>query len=107
MSLPGAGPGVDDPSVARQIEIQARYSGYIDRQQQEVTRNQAHEETPLALDLDYTVVRGLSAEVVQKLSQYRPATLGQASRISGITPAAISLLRVHLKKRTLPRAQSA
>jgi len=107
MSLPGAGPGVDDPSVAGQIEIQARYSGYIDRQQQEVTRNQAQEETPLALDLDYTVVRGLSAEVVQKLSQYRPATLGQASRISGITPAAISLLRVHLKKRTLPRAQSA
>jgi len=107
MSLPGAGPGVDDPSVAGQIEIQARYSGYIDRQQQEVTRNQAQEETPLALDLDYTVVRGLSAEVVQKLSQYRPATLGQASRISGITPAAISLLRVHLKKRTLPRRQSA
>jgi tRNA uridine 5-carboxymethylaminomethyl modification enzyme len=107
MSLPGAGPGVDDATVAGQIEIQARYSGYIDRQQQEVTRNQAQEETPLALDLDYTVVRGLSAEVVQKLSQYRPATLGQASRISGITPAAISLLRVHLKKRTLPRAQSA
>lgn len=107
MSLPGAGPGVDDPTVAGQIEIQARYSGYIDRQQQEVTRNQAQEETPLALDLDYAAVRGLSTEVVQKLSQYRPATLGQASRISGITPAAISLLRVHLKKRTLPRAQSA
>lgn len=107
MSLPGAGPGVDDPTVAGQIEIQARYSGYIDRQQQEVTRNQAQEEAPLALDLDYTAVRGLSTEVVQKLSQYRPATLGQASRISGITPAAISLLRVHLKKRTLPRAQSA
>ena len=81
MSLPGAGPGVDDATVAGQIEIQARYSGYIDRQQQEVTRNQAQEETPLALDLDYTAVRGLSAEVVQKLSQYRPATLGQASRI--------------------------
>ncbi|MFH0341753.1 MAG: tRNA uridine-5-carboxymethylaminomethyl(34) synthesis enzyme MnmG [Chromatiales bacterium] len=107
MSLPGAGPGVDDPTVAGQIEIQARYSGYIDRQQQEVARNLAQEETPLALDLDYTAVRGLSAEVVQKLSQYRPATLGQASRISGITPAAISLLRVHLKKRTLARAQSA
>jgi len=107
MSLPGAGPGVDDPTVARQIEIQARYSGYIDRQEQEVTRNLAQEETLLALDLDYTAVRGLSVEVVQKLSQYRPATLGQASRISGITHAAISLLRVHLKKRGRPRAQSA
>lgn len=99
MSLPRAGPGVADPRVVEQIEIQARYSGYIERQEEEIARNRRDEDTPLAPDLDYTLVRGLSTEVVQKLSQHRPTSLGQASRISGVTPAAISLLRVHLKRR--------
>lgn len=100
MAVPGAGPGVGGDAVAEQIEIQARYSGYIDRQEQEIARNRAHEDTPLAADLDYASVRGLSTEVVQKLSSFRPVTLGQAARISGVTPAAISLLRVHLKRRS-------
>ena len=99
MSLPGAGPGVADPRVAEQLEIQARYSGYIEHQEEEIARNRRDEDTPLAPDLDYTEVHGLSTEVVQKLSHYRPASLGQAARISGVTPAAISLLRVHLKRR--------
>ncbi len=100
MAVPGAGPGVADDAVAEEIEIQARYSGYIDRQELEIARNRAHEDTLLATDLDYASVRGLSTEVVQKLSSFRPATLGQAARISGVTPAAISLLRVHLKRRS-------
>lgn len=100
MAVPGAGPGVGDDAVAEQIEIQARYSGYIDRQEQEIARNRAHEDQPLAADLDYASVRGLSTEVVQQLSSFRPVTLGQAARISGVTPAAISLLRVHLKGRS-------
>ncbi len=99
MRLPGAGPGVTDPEIAGQVAIQARYAGYIERQQAEIERNRRHEETPLPPDLDYGQVRGLSAEVVQKLSEYRPATLGQAARISGVTPAAISLLLVHLRRR--------
>jgi tRNA uridine 5-carboxymethylaminomethyl modification enzyme len=99
MSLPGAGPGVADPRVAEQLEIQARYSGYIEHQEGEIARNRRDEDTPLAPDLDYTEVHGLSTEVVQKLSHYRPTSLGQAARISGVTPAAISLLRVHLKRR--------
>jgi tRNA uridine 5-carboxymethylaminomethyl modification enzyme len=99
MSLPGAGPGVADPRVAEQLEIQARYSGYIEHQEEEIARNRRDEDTPLAPDLDYTEVHGLSTEVVQKLSHYRPTSLGQAARISGVTPAAISLLRVHLKRR--------
>jgi tRNA uridine 5-carboxymethylaminomethyl modification enzyme len=100
MAVPGAGPGVGDDAVAEQIEIQARYSGYIERQEQEIARNRAHEDTTLAADLDYSTVRGLSTEVVQKLSSHRPVTLGQAARISGVTPASISLLRVHLKRRS-------
>jgi tRNA uridine 5-carboxymethylaminomethyl modification enzyme len=103
ISLAGLGPGVDDPAVAAQLEIQARYRGYIERQEEEIARNLHHEETPLAVEMDYTQVRGLSAEVVQKLSEYRPTSLGQASRIPGVTPAAISLLRIHLKKRALSK----
>ncbi len=101
MTLPGVGPGVDDPTVAEQLEIQARYHGYIERQQQEIARARHHEDTALPADLDYGRVRGLSAEVSQKLIRHRPATLGQASRIPGVTPAAVSLLLVHLKKRAL------
>ncbi len=101
MSLPGIGPGVSDPKVAEQIETQARYAGYIDRQHQEIERHRRHESARLPRDLDYTQVRGLSAEVRQKLDQHHPETIGQASRISGVTPAAISLLLVHLKKRAV------
>ena len=99
MTLPGAGPAVDDAAVAEQVEIQAKYAGYIARQQDEVARNEEHESLALPADLDYRSVRGLSFEVQQKLNQHRPETVGQASRISGVTPAAISLLLVHLKRR--------
>ena len=100
MTLPGAGPCVADPCVAEQLEIQAKYAGYIERQQDEIDRHLRHEETGLPANLDYAAVRGLSIEVRQKLERHRPATLGQASRISGVTPAAISLLLVHLKRRS-------
>ncbi len=98
MTLDGAGPGVSDSRVSDQVEIQAKYHGYIERQAAEIARRLEHEETPLPQRLDYALVRGLSAEVREKLSAARPATLGQAARISGITPVAISLLLVHLKK---------
>ncbi|HWR87498.1 MAG TPA: hypothetical protein VN277_03655, partial [Acidiferrobacterales bacterium] len=108
-ALSGAGSAVDDSGagicamdfvqVTEQIEIQAKYAGYIDRQQDEIDKHQRHEDTRLPEELDYAVVRGLSIEARQKLTRHRPATLGQAARISGITPAAISLLLVHLKRR--------
>ncbi|WP_374339026.1 tRNA uridine-5-carboxymethylaminomethyl(34) synthesis enzyme MnmG [Leeia sp.] len=87
-----------DPAVKEQVEIQIKYQGYIDRQQLEVARTEGLEGVRLPDDLDYSTVRGLSKEVQQKLSQHRPETIGQASRISGMTPAAISLLLVHLKR---------
>ncbi|HEY8608689.1 MAG TPA: tRNA uridine-5-carboxymethylaminomethyl(34) synthesis enzyme MnmG [Noviherbaspirillum sp.] len=93
-----AGPGVHDPAVKEQVEIQVKYAGYIDRQAREVERHDHYENLKLPAELDYMEVRGLSIEVRQKLNKHRPETLGQASRISGITPAAISLLLVHLKK---------
>ena len=95
------------PKVAEQIEIQAKYSGYIDRQEAEIERNRNHEETVLPDNIDFSLVKGLSAEVVQKLSAHRPYNLGQASRIPGITPAAISLLRIYLKKQKSPLQKSA
>ena len=98
MSLPGAGPGVSDAHVAEQVEIQAKYQGYIVRQQDEVSRREQYESMPLPVGLDYREVQGLSIEVQQKLNQHQPQTVGQASRISGVTPAAIGLLLVHLKK---------
>jgi len=101
MSLQGAGQAVDDPVVAEQVEIQIKYSGYIARQKDEIARHQRQERMPLPDDLDYSQVGGLSNEVRQKLASQRPATLGQASRISGVTPAAVSLLLVHLKKRNM------
>ncbi|MFT4103048.1 MAG: tRNA uridine-5-carboxymethylaminomethyl(34) synthesis enzyme MnmG [Burkholderiaceae bacterium] len=94
-------PVVEDPQVVEQVEIQAKYAGYIDRQQQEVARQQANEALAIPADFDYAAVRGLSAEVRQKLIRQRPETVGQASRISGVTPAAISILLVYLKKRLL------
>jgi tRNA uridine 5-carboxymethylaminomethyl modification enzyme len=88
-------------TVIEQVEIATKYAGYIEKQQDEVERSAAHEQTPLPADLDYAQVHALSFEVRQKLQRHRPATLGQASRISGVTPAAISLLLVHLKKKRL------
>ncbi|WP_151632329.1 tRNA uridine-5-carboxymethylaminomethyl(34) synthesis enzyme MnmG [Noviherbaspirillum aerium] len=93
-----AGPGVADEAVREQVEIQVKYAGYIDRQAREVERHDHYENLRLPAELDYMEVRGLSMEVRQKLNKHRPETLGQASRISGVTPAAISLLLVHLKK---------
>jgi tRNA uridine 5-carboxymethylaminomethyl modification enzyme len=87
-----------EPEVAAQVEIQAKYEGYIERQRAEVARRAEFESHALPGDLDYGEVRGLSAEVQQKLNRHRPETIGQAARISGITPAAISLLLVHLKR---------
>ena len=87
-----------EAAVVEQIEIQAKYEGYIERQRAEVTRNAEMEARELPPDLDYRQVKGLSAEVQQKLNRHRPRTIGQAARISGVTPAAISLLLVHLKR---------
>ncbi|MBN9124304.1 MAG: tRNA uridine-5-carboxymethylaminomethyl(34) synthesis enzyme MnmG [Nitrosospira sp. 56-18] len=98
MTLPGCGEGAADPQAAEQVEIQAKYDGYISRQKEEMERNSHYEEIPLPQDLDYAAVRGLSREVQQKLNQHKPETAGQAARISGITPAAISLLLVHVKR---------
>ena len=89
---------VEDPIVAEQVEIQAKYAGYINRQQDEITRTSHQEGLALPADLDYRTVRGLSFEAQQKLNQHKPETVGQASRISGMTPAAISLLLVHIKR---------
>ncbi len=92
------GGAVSDDAVAEQVEIQARYAGYLERQHAEIEKARRHEQTSIPNLIDYQSVRGLSAEVCQKLSDYRPATIGQAGRIPGVTPAAISLLMVHLKK---------
>jgi tRNA uridine 5-carboxymethylaminomethyl modification enzyme len=98
MSIDGLGPGVSDPQVAEQIEIQVRYAGYLGRQREDIERRQRHEGMAIAADFDYQRVRGLSTEVREKLERNRPDTVGQASRIPGMTPAAISLLLVYLKK---------
>jgi len=104
LTLPGAGEGVTDPTVIEQTEIQAKYQGYIDRQRDEIERALNNEELILPTEMDYREVHGLSIEVQQKLNQHRPETLGQASRVQGVTPAAISLLLVHLKRREKKRA---
>jgi len=98
MTMPGAGEGVSDDAVAEQVEIQAKYQGYITRQQDEIERHQHYETLQLPEDIDYRDVKGLSIEVQQRLNQHRPQTLGQAARMTGITPAAISVLLVHLKR---------
>ena len=107
MTLPGAGPAVSDPVIAEQVEVQAKYSGYITRQQDEVERRESQGSLKLPADLDYTGVRGLSREVQQKLNHHKPETIGQAARMQGITPAAISLLLVHLKRGFLNQKKSA
>jgi tRNA uridine 5-carboxymethylaminomethyl modification enzyme len=98
---------VVEAAVAAQVEIQAKYQGYVARQREEIERHERYEAMALPRDLDYREVRGLSIEVQQKLNQHRPETIGGASRMSGITPAAISLLLVHLKRRARPQERSA
>jgi tRNA uridine 5-carboxymethylaminomethyl modification enzyme len=97
-ALPGVGPGVDDPRVAEQVEIQARYAGYVARQHDEIERQRHHETTVIPDDFTFAGLPGLSAELQGKLAQVRPGTIGQAQRIPGMTPAAISLLLVQLRK---------
>lgn len=97
--IEATGGDVIDPQVAEQVEIKTKYAGYIDRQQDEIARLRASEDTRLPVDIDYAGISGLSKEIQSKLGQTRPETLGQASRIPGVTPAAISLLLIHLKKR--------
>ena len=98
MTLSQAGEGVADDVVAEQVEIQVKYQGYIDRQNDEVAKREQLDDVKLPQDIDYTLVKGLSKEVSQKLNQHRPENLGQASRIQGVTPAAVALLLVHLKR---------
>ena len=98
MQLPGIGPGVADRTVIEQVEIHSKYAGYITRQQAEVERQSHNEGLEIPSDLVYSQVRGLSKEVCQRLERQRPATLGQAARMSGVTPAALSLLLIHLKR---------
>ncbi len=93
------GGGISDELVAEQLEIKIKYAGYLDRQLDDIAKMRASEEVKLPTDLDYTLISGLSKEIQQKLSTSRPETLGQASRIPGVTQAAVSLLMVHLKKR--------
>ena len=107
MTLPQAGLGTADAQVAEQVEIQAKYQGYIERQHAEIEQRAQQEALRLPADLDYTQVRGLSIEVQQKLNRAKPETLGQASRVSGVTPAAISVLLVHLKRHTAALKKSA
>jgi tRNA uridine 5-carboxymethylaminomethyl modification enzyme len=101
MSLLSAGPGLDDEEAREQVEIAAKYAGYVSRQLDEIERQRAQEDQPLPLDFDYMALTSLSIEVRQKLNQARPATLGQAARVSGVTPAAISVLMVYLKRGSL------
>ncbi|MEE7546979.1 tRNA uridine-5-carboxymethylaminomethyl(34) synthesis enzyme MnmG, partial [Xanthomonas sp. Kuri4-1] len=98
MRVPSLGPGVDDAQVAEQVEIGVKYAGYLERQREEIERTQRHASTPIPDGFDYAAVRGLSAEVQQKLERVRPQSVGQAQRIAGMTPAAISLLLVHLER---------
>jgi tRNA uridine 5-carboxymethylaminomethyl modification enzyme len=107
MALPGAGPGTTDLQVAEQVEIQAKYQGYIDRQKTEIEHRALQEDLRLPAELDYAQVRGLSIEVQQKLNRAKPETVGQASRVSGVTPAAISVLLVHLKRNAAALKKSA
>jgi len=103
MSINGLGANLDDQQAAEQVEIQIKYAGYIDRQLDDIAKKKRHEDTLIPTDFDYSQISGLSNEVVAKLTEAKPETIGKASRISGITPAAISLLLVYLKKHGLLR----
>ncbi len=98
MQVASFGPAITDAAAAEQVEIQTRYAGYLDRAQLEIAQNQAVEQAAIPANFDYARVLGLSAEVRQKLERQRPATVGHAARISGVTPAAVSLLRVYLRR---------
>ncbi|MEP6897664.1 MAG: FAD-dependent oxidoreductase, partial [Rhodanobacter sp.] len=99
MAVTELGPAVSSDEVAAQVEVQVKYAGYLERQREEIERQRRHEHTGIPANFDYDKVRGLSAEVLLKLKRTLPATIGQAARVSGVTPAAISLLLVHLKRR--------
>ncbi|MBI5330349.1 MAG: tRNA uridine-5-carboxymethylaminomethyl(34) synthesis enzyme MnmG [Betaproteobacteria bacterium] len=99
LTLPGGAPGLDDEESREQVEIAAKYAGYVSRQREEIERQRALEDQPMPKDIDYLSIQSLSNEVRQKLQAARPATLGQAARVSGVTPAAISVLMVHLKRK--------
>ncbi len=101
MSMDSCGPGLAHEQAAEQVEIQAKYAGYIERQQADIERQNRQEKTSLPQSFDYAQVKGLSSEVCEKLNAHQPSTLGQASRLPGITPAAISILMVHLKKQAM------
>lgn len=103
MTIASLGPGLSDQQAAEQVEIKTKYAGYIDRQHDEIAKQLRHENTLLPPSFDYKTIKGLSNEVVAKLNQHQPETIGKAARISGITPAAISMLLVHLKKQGLLR----
>ena len=94
----GVGPSSVTTAVAEQVEIQLKYAGYIERQQEEIDKQQRQEKSQIPEKIDYDQVKGLSHEVRQKFSEIRPETVGMAARIPGVTPAAISLLLVHMKK---------
>ncbi|MGD8557967.1 MAG: tRNA uridine-5-carboxymethylaminomethyl(34) synthesis enzyme MnmG [Chromatiales bacterium] len=100
MTIEGVGPGHPDPKVAEQVEIQAKYAGYIDRQHLEIARTRESAGMQLPEDFDYARVQGLSAELREKFQQHNPSTVGQAARIPGVTPAAVSLLVIHLKRKS-------
>ncbi|WP_232824742.1 tRNA uridine-5-carboxymethylaminomethyl(34) synthesis enzyme MnmG [Algibacillus agarilyticus] len=101
MKIGNLGPALENKQAAEQVEIQIKYAGYIERQQEEINKQLRNENTLLPADFDYTNVNGLSNEVIAKLNDHKPETIGQASRISGVTPAAISLLLISLKKQGL------
>lgn len=100
-AIEGLGAGIVDEAVIEQVEIQAKYSGYIDRQALEIAKHQRHEETELPDNFNYQLIKGLSIEIREKLMRTKPGTVGQAARIPGVTPAAISLLLVYLKKTSI------
>ena len=106
MTLPHAGPGLADEEAREQVEIAAKYAGYVTRQRDEIERQRALEDQPLPLDFDYLALSSLSIEARQKLNQAKPATLGQAARVPGVTPAAISVLMVYLKRGALLKETS-
>lgn len=103
MAIPELGPALNDSQAAEQVEIQTKYAGYIERQKDEIAKQLRHENTRLPLGFDYAGIKGLSNEVIAKLNEHQPETVGKAARISGVTPAAISMLLVHLKKQGLLR----
>jgi tRNA uridine 5-carboxymethylaminomethyl modification enzyme len=99
MALPALGPGVADARVAEQVEVAVRYAGYLERAREEIERQRRHEDTRIPEDFEFSGIPGLSAELQVKLSGVRPQTIGQAQRIPGMTPAAVSLLLVQLARR--------